>query len=152
MATTYFANNYTTPMPSNPGGCISICREFSYTLLAALIINDIIKLCKIRGSGQPIVLEDFFLDIPDWDTSTGLALSIGDNTTAGKFVAIQTAVGQAAGVLTMANAVVGSMPAVYTTNNDFALKVTTAPTTSATTGTLKGWIRFHYQGVPTTVA
>ena len=59
--------------------------------------------------------------------------------------------GQSAGKLSLANAVAASMPAVYTTNEDFALKVTTAPATGASSVTIKGWYKFHYQGMPTTL-
>lgn len=151
MATVYYADNYSVPMPNHPGVGVSIKREFLWTVIT-LIINDTIKLCRIPGAGTPIVITNFYIDIPDMDTSTGFVCDLGDNTTADKFVAAST-VGQAAGKLSMdGDGVAAVLPMSYSTAQDFVLKVKTAASgTAATTGVIKGWLEFHYVGASTPV-
>lgn len=148
----YYADNYGVPMPSCPFVGVSLTRDFKYTLTAAFILNDTIKLCRIPGLGTPIVITDYFIDVPDLDTSTGIALDLGDNTTAAKFTAAST-VGQAVGKLTPAvNGVAASIPSQYTTAQDFVLKIQTAATgTAATSGIIKGWMRYFYVGAPSPI-
>lgn len=148
-ATTYFADNYGTPMPSHPGVGVLITREFLYTISVAFIIADLIKLCKIPGLGTPIIISNYYIDVPDLDTSTGVTLDLGDNTTADKFVAAAT-VGQAVGKLTPAvNGVAGIMPCQYSTAQDLVLKIKSAATgTAATTGVIKGFMSYYYVGAP----
>jgi|SRR5882724_4174868 len=152
MATVYTADNYTVPMPSFPGAGIPMIREFAYTLTAAFVINDTIKLCKIPGAGTPLVIDHFYVDVPDLDTSTGFVCDLGDDDTAAKFVAAST-VGQAVGKLSPAvNGVAGAVPVSYTAAKNLIFKVNTAATgTAATTGVIKGHMTYHYIGAPTPV-
>lgn len=154
MATTYYADNYAIPMPNHPGVGISLKREFLFTITAALVINDVIKLCRIPGAGTPIVITDFYIDVPLLDTNVSLAvaLSVGIAATPGAFVAIQTTVGQSAGKLSMdGDGLAAALPKQFTTNDDFLMKITTAPGTSVTSGTMKGWMEYHYIGAPSPV-
>src|SRR5580765_5553424 len=149
MATTYFADNYNVPMPTYPGVGVALIREFTFTMAAAFVINDLVRLCKFPATGAPMALDSYYLDVPDLDTATGAALSIGDEDTPGQFVAIQTAVGQAPGKLSLpVNGLVGSLPVQYSAARHLQLKITTAPTTGTTTGVIKGWCMYHFLGAP----
>ena len=149
MATTYKADNYAQPMPAVPAAGISVKRVFKFTVAAAFVINDIVKLCPIKA-GSGIILDDYYIDVPDLDTNgaPAIKLDLGDNDTAAKFIAAST-VGQAAGLLvpTSTGAVAAALPVKYTADNDFALKINTAPATGATSVSIKGWLSYHNIGV-----
>lgn len=154
MATTYFADNYNVPMPNHPGVGVSLKRSFLFTFAVAFVINDIVKLCRIPGGGTPIVITDFYIDVPDLDTdvSPAIALSVGITATPGAFVAIQTAVGQSAGKLSMdGDGVAAYLPKQFSTNDDFLLKITTGPATGATSGSIRGWLEYHHVGAASPV-
>jgi len=160
MATAYVSDNYNVPMPDFPGAGVVLRREFLWTV-PVLIINDTCKLCKIPAAGSPLLLTNFYLDLTDLDTSTGLALSLGDEDTAGRFIAIQTAVGQAAGKFSgtasgtaatgMAGGLLASLPVQYSANKNLILKCTTAPTSGAT-GTIIGFMDYQYVGAASPIA
>ena len=145
MATAYTADNYARPIESNPGVGVSITREFRYTIAAAFVINDTIKLCRIPVG---VVVTDYFIDVPDLDTSTGLRLQLGDNTTAGKYITGEATVGVGPGKLTPAvQGVAASLPFHYTAANDLVITISTAASgTAAASGVFRGWMRYHYFG------
>lgn len=146
-----FADNYSVPMPGFPAVGVVLHREFAYAVAAALALNDILYLCKIPGAGAPLIIDEIYVDIPDLDTGAALALSMGDVATPGKFIAIQTAIGQGPGKFSLANVVAGSLPVQYTTNENLIIKVTTGPGTGATGVTIKGWMEYHMIGAPSPV-
>lgn len=144
MATTYYAANYYDPFPTIPGPSIMMAREFYFAVSVALVINDIIKLSPIVAF-QPLIIDDYFIDLPDLDTggTPALQLDLGDNTTDDLFVAATTK-GQSAAKLTPAvDGASGALPREYTSSNDFALHVDTAPQTGATGVAIRGWLKFH---------
>src|ERR1043166_7311373 len=149
-ATTYKADNYADPMPSFPGAGVALIREFLYTITAAFVINDVVKLCRIPAG---VVVYGYFIDVPDLDSSTGIRLALGDNTTANLYITGEATVGVGAGKLTPGSqGVAAAIPKSYSAANDFALKVTTAATgTAATTGVFRGHMSYFYNGVPTPV-
>lgn len=144
MASTRYADNYYTPVPQHSLVGVTVKREFLLTLAAAIVINDLFKLGPLPPG---VMLDDFFLDIPDLDSATGFVCALGDNTTAAKFVT-GSVIGQAAGFIhkTSTGMVPASLPAKYATLNDLVLKCTTAPTGSATTGVIQGWYEYHSYG------
>jgi len=138
-------------------------REFIWTV-PALIVNDTCKLCKIPGLGTPLIVSNIFLDVTDLDSdgaTPAFAGSLGDEDTAGRFMAIQTGVGQAAGKFvgtgsgTAATGVQGglltALPVQYNANKNLIFKCTTSPSTGAT-GTIKGWMDYHYVGAASPIA
>jgi hypothetical protein len=145
MATTYYAANYSDPIPTFPGVGVTITREFLYTISVAFVLSDVVKLCKIPPG---VVVTDYYVAVPDLDTSTGVRVKLGDNDDDDEFVAAAD-VGQVLGVLTLGvNGVTGSMPRSYTAANDFAFKISTAATgTAATSGVIRGWLRYHFMGI-----
>jgi hypothetical protein len=138
------------------------------TVNTGFIINDTVGLCTIpykSGAGGVLVV-NYHVEVPSLDSATSVVLALGDNNTVttGAFNATfvtGAAIGQsAAGVLsplmcysgtTAVAPVRGVLPKQYTTSNaggsatiypdlQFILKVTTAPGTATTSGTIKGWL------------
>ena|SRR5215467_750078 len=142
MATTYRAANYSQPPAYNgPWAGVSFTREFSFNASIALIINDIILLAQIPAG---TFLDDFLVDVPDLDTGTTMTLSLGDNTTANRYLSAST-IGQAGGKVNgMVTAIAASLPTYYSAADAFQLKVIAAPTGGTATVSLRGWIRFHF--------
>lgn len=144
----YLADDYSNPMPEASNSSSEVVRVFKFTIPAAgLATNDTIKLCIIPGTMGVVVL-DFDIELPDIDTGgTALRLEVGDNTTAGRFVAIGQ-YGTSAGRITyQANGVVNALPVSYTAADNLILTVETGPTQSATSGTIKGWLKYVQFGV-----
>jgi hypothetical protein len=138
------------------------------TASTGFIVNDTLALCPIpyKAGGYGVLVVGYQVEIPSLDTGTSVRLSLGDtNAASNAFQATffsTVAIGiNAAGVLhplmgysgTTATAPVrGVVPhqykasAVYTTQSstfptvDFMLKVTTAPNTATTTGTIQGYL------------
>ena len=112
----------------------------SIALAAALALNDVIEMVKLPADCVPV---DFTIDTDDLDSdaSPALALSVGFTAgTAAEFRAA-AAVGQAAGVVRM-DSVLAPRVAPTTADRTVGLKVTTAPATGATTGTI-GFTLFY---------
>jgi hypothetical protein len=150
MATTYYATNYQDQnQVSSDGG--SFDQEFSYSMSAAFIINDLIYLCKIPVG---CILLEWNLNVPALDSSTGSTIQIGDGTTADAFMT-STAAGQSGAgsrFYSLLSGVLGYIPKSYTAVSNIVAKVNTAPSgTATTTGTWKGWARFKMIGVTPTV-
>lgn len=117
-----------------------------YTVSAALVKNDIIKLCVLPDGCVPL---DFVLGSTDLDTSTALVMSVGlfDGTTGlvtdTELISLSD-VGQAGGIARM-NSLNGlTNIAKATTDRYIAAKVTTAPGTGATSGYLWGILWYEY--------
>ena len=150
MATVYRADNYKDPMPANPGVGVTLTREFEFLVGTAFVVNDTVKLMPL-AKGLAIVLQEWFLDVPDLDTngSPTIALQLGDNDSAAKFLAANT-VGQTGGLRdSMEDGVAGSLPVSYAAgaDKDLVLKVSTAPATGATAVTIRGFARYHFSGI-----
>ena len=146
MASTRKATNYGDPFPTAPMANVGMKREFELTLAAAIVVNDLFKLCPIKAV-IPLVIDDYYVDVPDIDEATGSVIALGDNTTADVFVTGSTK-GRAAAIITPeVDGTKGVLPKLYTADNDFVLKCTTAPTTSATTGVFRGWMEYHHVGI-----
>lgn len=136
---------------------------------AGFVINDTVALCPIpfgAGSKPGVLVLGYHVEIPSLDTGTSVVIALGDNNTASTGAFNATFVSgagigiNAAGVLsplmcytgtTAVAPVRGVVPKQYTVSNangsakiysslQFILKVTTAPNTATTTGTIKGWL------------
>lgn len=161
----YLADDYLDPMPqaSNAGG-IELCRNFRINIATALTksgntvfpyVGDTIKLCIIPGT-MGILVTDWFLDVPDLDSGNStVELKLGDDSTVDKFMVANT-VGRAAGkVYMLATGVLGVVPCAYkpdgtvTKRGDNNLILTCSASGDATTGVLKGWMRYVQYGVAT---
>lgn len=148
----YLADNYSDPNPDASNSSSQVVRLFTFTIPAAgLATNDTIKLCQIPGT-MGVVCLDFDIELPQIDTAQqnggpSLLLEVGDNATADRFVTAGT-YGRVAGRITyQANGVVGSMPVSYTAMDNLILTVQTGPAQAATSGTVKGWLKYVQFGV-----
>ena len=150
-AITYLADNYTDPMPEAPGVGIEVTREFLFTVSIALLVTDIIKLCPF-AKGMGVVLDNWFLDVPDLDGGANLMLQLGDTNTAARYMAANS-VGQAGGkVAMMANGVAQAVPVEYPVAADKDLRLTVQTAGSAVTGVaIRGWVTYHFSGIRTPV-
>jgi hypothetical protein len=123
-----------------------------------------------RDAGTGVLVVDFHVELPSLDTGTSVRVSLGDtNGTANAFQATwysaATIGTNAAGILTGSAGFQGTstvflkngtapgdeLPHQYSISTlyasyvafptiDFMLKVTTAPNTATTTGTIRGWL------------
>jgi len=144
MATTYLADNWSAPAIVCPFEGIEMVREFKYTLTAAFVINDLIKLAPIPASAAGILLTSYFIDLPDLDSggTPTFTCDLGDLDSAARFVAAATT-GQAAGYLTPSgNGVAASLPFKYTAANALVLKVHAAAQTAPTSGVIRGFAKY----------
>lgn len=101
----------------------------TYEWAEALEVNDIVQMVKVPKGAKII---DVILGTDDLDTATGNTLSVGDGTTADRFITAST-VSQAGGIVRMSN--IGGMGYVYTADDTIDIKVI-AVGTSATSGTM----------------
>lgn len=153
MATDFYSDNFATATRGTSNSD-DFSISFLYTITQAFIINDRVFLCQIpaaaAGTDKLITLLEWYIDVPDLDAATAIALQLGDSTAADALMAAETSVGQAAGkIYTQVNGVAGYLPKSYAVNDNIILKVSTAPTTGATTGVIKGWARFQTVGAKT---
>jgi len=142
------------------------------TANVGFIINDTVALCPIpyKSASYGVLVVGYNIEIPSLDTGTSVRVSLGDTDGASNafqatfFSAVAIGI-NAAGVLnplmgfsgTTATAPVrGVLPIQYlaskiytdqgnstTKTIDFMLKITTAPNTATTTGTIKGSLFLH---------
>jgi hypothetical protein len=149
MATIYYADNYAN-QNRVASDASDFTQVFKFTVPSAgFIINDLVYLCTIPAG---VILLEWMVNVPDIDTSTGAAIQLGDTGTADLFMTANTSAPQSGGIVyTQASGVLGLVPKSYSAANAFILKVSTAPTTTATTGTFSGWVRFQMIGVPPAV-
>lgn len=133
------------------------------------VVNDTLNLCPIpyKNGGIGVLVVGYNIEIPSLDTGTSVRTQLGDTNAASNafqatfFSAVQVG-GNAAGVLnplmgfdgTTARAPVrGVVPKAYSITNvqtaqgttftgtiNFVLKISTAPNTATTTGTIKGYL------------
>jgi hypothetical protein len=143
MATVYNATNYSQPPGYDfPYAGVSICREFSFLVATALVINDTINLISIPAG---VFLEDFFISFPDLDSGTSLTWDIGDSGLATRYISAGTQ-GQAAGTLVgSTGAVAFSLPHYYSAADNLIAKVHAAPAgAGSNTISMRGFARYHY--------
>ena len=135
-------------------------------------VNDTVALCPIpyKMAGYGVLVVGYEIEIPSLDTGTSVRVSLGDtdgasNAFQATFVSAIQIGANGAGVMspvmcfdaTTARAPVrGVLPIQYkastvytdqgnstTKTIDFMLKITTAPNTATTTGTIKGSLFMH---------
>jgi hypothetical protein len=147
MATTYYGDSYHYPFPVVDNAASQVVVPFAFTIVTALIINDLVKFTSLPAM-TGIYLLDWQVVFPDVDTggTPTWDFDLGDNTTADKFLAANTT-GQAAGeVNSYTDGVAGALPCSYVANNDFVLKVHTAPQVGATAVKIYGKLTYTFVG------
>lgn len=108
----------------------------TYTLAAALALNDVIEMVKVPKGAKIL---NMHLASDDLDTgSAAIILAVGDGTTVDRFIKGST-VAQAGGVARLGDGVTaalmsGAFGYTYTVDDTIDVKVTTAPATGTTAG------------------
>lgn len=121
----------TEQMPGVGDGQGLKCASSTYTLAAALVVNDVIQGPLIQAGS---VIVDVMVVVSDLDTGTpAITLDVGYGGSTAYFASASTA-GQAGGVIRATAAT--ALPLVLTTNDTIDVKVGTGPGTGATTGTV----------------
>jgi hypothetical protein len=144
VASTFYADNYASQV-SVASDAADFSQVFKYTLTAAFVINDLVYLSKIPSG---VIVLDYYIVIPDLDSSTGVEIAVGTAADDDFFVAPQGTIGQAAGVLVPAvNGIASRLPVSFAAAANMVLKVTTAASgTPASSGVIKGYVRFQKLG------
>jgi hypothetical protein len=132
MATTYSSSAVASTVQAKTELGVNIVKG-SYALTGALVVNDVIKMVKVPSGA---IIHSIFVGVPDLDSdgTPAVTLSVGDGDSASRFV-LDSTVGQATGVI-VGPSVAGGVGYAYTADDTIDIKVTTAPDTSATTGTI----------------
>jgi len=143
MATTFFSDAFDSA--GNPksvkyheSGCWTVSA--SYTVAAALVINDLIKMVPVPKGAR---VHDVILSASDLDTGTSIELDVGDiDSTDDTDRYIDAAlddqggkVGQVAGIARMDSP--AGFRYQFTENGTIDVLVKVAPETGATTGTIQ---------------
>jgi len=111
-----------------PSGVLAVHGQ--YEISAALVLNDVIQMVKVPKNA---VILDVILATDDLDDGTNLVLAVGGPGAADKFITGST-IGQAGGVEHMNQ--VDGFGYVMTADDTIDVKVTTAPGSGKTSGTL----------------
>lgn len=104
----------------------------SYELTAALVINDVIQMVKVPA-GATILDVKVMADDLDTGSSPAIVLAVGDGTTADRFITGST-IAQGGGIASLG--VATGLLYQYTADDTIDVKITTAPATGATEGTI----------------
>lgn len=139
MATTYQADGFSGDVAHTPrrGAAFSVTRVFTVT--AAFVVNDIIQMVKVAPGME---IHDGVLEVTDLESSgTAMVIDVGDGVSADHYIDGST-VGQAGGIERFGLG--GTIYKKYTAEDTIDVKVAVAPTTGATTGTVRltvwGWM------------
>lgn len=149
MASTYKATVHGDAFDvSNPltGLQEDVSQDFSFTVAVALVLNDIIDLCK---APKGAILLDFIINIPDLDSdgAPAITLDLGDTGNNARFVSASTKGRSAATLCYVNDGVLGALPYTYTADDIILLKVHAAPATGATDVIINGTIRYNNRGL-----
>jgi hypothetical protein len=141
MATLY-SDIVTADVPtySRPAAGIPLVAFGTYTLTAALAINDVIQMVKVPAGAKIVGIT---LATTDLDTggSPTITLDVGDDGDADRFVAAST-IGQAGGATN--DILFSGYGYAYTAENTVDVLVKAAPATGATSGTIELAVTYIY--------
>ncbi len=136
MATLYTSKTSTTTVIPSRGGVDITCAYATYTLTAALALNDVIQMVKVPA-GATIL--DITLTSSDLDTngSPTIVLDVGDGGDTDRFIDGST-IGQTGGITNgfLASGVNGHLYN-YTSEDTIDVLVQAGPATGATSGSIK---------------
>ena len=121
--------------PETRGGINEISAEYEIT--AALVINDVVQMVKIPAGAR---IHDVTLATDDLESSgTASVVAVGDGDNDDRFITGST-IARAGGIERI-NAVDGVLYE-YSAEDTIDFKCTTAPTTGATSGTIRLVVRY----------
>ena len=139
MASTYLATKAAAGIQPKyvENGTISLSS--SYTFAAAFVINDVITIGAVPAGAT---IQGIDVDVPSLDTSTGVTWSVGDASSAGRFIANNTSGRSSTGAIVYGPSVVGSLNYTYAATTPLQMKITAAPTSGATSGTINFVVQY----------
>lgn len=139
MASTLYSSKVASTVQPRAGiGLTSV--HGTYELAAALVLNDVIQMVKVPAGARIV---NVILGSDDLDTgSPAIVLAVGDGSTADRFITAST-VAQGGGVTTINQ--VDGIGYTYTLADTIDIKVTTAPATGTTSGTLNLTVVYDMQ-------
>jgi len=137
MASTYTSASVASTVPYREHLGLSYVHA-TYELTAALVINDVIQMVKIPAGAT---VHEVQLSCDDLDTSgtPACVLAVGDGSDVDRFITASD-IGQAGGFARMNN--IAGVGYEYTADDTIDVKVTTAPATSAETGTINLFVLY----------
>lgn len=141
MASTYSSDQVADGVqPRGEHGPCVVVGE--YEISAALVDDDTIKMVKVP---QGAIITDIKVMTDDLDTASSPAIKfdVGDGSDRDRFIQ-QTTIGQGGGRANLDQ--IGGLGYEYTDDDTIDIKVETAPTTGATSGTIKLVAEYHMYG------
>lgn len=146
MATTFTATKVASTIPPKGTHQGVIAVRSVYTLLAALVINDVIQMVTVPKYAQ--ILE-IILTSDDLDSNGSplITLSVGDGNLADRFIKADT-VAQAGGIVRLGAGLTAALQSGgvgyrYTAEDTIDVKVIAAPATGATAGDISLTVLYH---------
>jgi hypothetical protein len=133
MATAFTASGVASGVQARtniPGAVIELV---SYSLTAAFVVNDTVAFLVLPANAR---LWDIALDVDPLDTTTGIVIAAGTSASPSLFISGATIGRSSASGVQRAN-VGGTVNYTSTTDQTLVMKVTTAPTSGLTTGTVR---------------
>jgi len=133
MATAFTASGVGSGIQTRtniPGAIIEVC---SYAITAAFVVNDTVAFLNLPANSR---LLDVYLDVDPLDTTTGIVIAAGTSASPSLFISGATIGRSSTGGIQRANTS-GVVNYTSTTDQQLVMKVTTAPTSGLTTGTVR---------------
>lgn len=133
MATAYTASGVASGVQTRTNIPGAIIELVSYSLTAAFVVNDTVAFLVLPANAR---LWDIALDVDPLDTTTGIVLAAGTSASPSLFISGATIGRSSTSGVQRAN-VGGTVNYTSTTDQTLVMKVTTAPTSGLTTGTVR---------------
>lgn len=106
----------------------------TFTLTAALVLNDVIKFCKIPKGACIVDLTLYSADV-DTGGAPAITYNLGDTASAARFLSAST-IGRTGGFVELSGMVAGVLGYTYTVDDTLQIVVAAGPQTGATSGTI----------------
>lgn len=135
MASTLYTTKTSTTTIVPPRACVGETSLWeTYALAAALVVNDIIQMVKVQTGFTVLEVVLASADVDTHSTPT-IVMTVGDDGDTDRYITTSVGtIGQGGGVCRLNNQVGHCY--TYTADNTIDIKVTTAPATGATSGTI----------------
>lgn len=133
MATAYTASGVASGIQTRTNVTGVITELVSYSLTAAFVVNDTVAFLVLPANSR---LWDIGLDVDPLDTTTGIVLAAGTSASPSLFISGSTIGRSSTSGVQRAN-VGGTINYTSTTDQTIVMKVTTAPTSGLSTGTVR---------------
>lgn len=133
MATAFLGSGVASGVQTRTSIPGVIVELVSYAITAAFVVNDTVAFLNLPANSRLI---DVILDVDPLDTTTGIVLAAGTSASPSLFISGATIGRSSTAGSQRANAG-GTVNYTSTTDQQIVMKVTTAPTSGLTTGTVR---------------